>query len=833
MTVADARSHVVVAGRFRRQLAWTGALTLLFVASMALPSYVFFSVPTDYTVLHTVLEFTSMAISLMIVALAWNLRVLQLNSQILTIGFFSMGVLLVDLAHALTFVGMPHLVTESSTQKTIPFWLAGRAIAAIGFLVLALVPIRHWSPRIWFPGLAIIAVACAAIWWVGLYRPEWFPTFFIPGEGVTTVKRLAEYLLAGLYALAAFLLARRSRREADDQLAWLAVAAWILALSELYFTLFVDVTDVYNLLGHLFKVTAYVMVYRAVFVAGVRQPRLQLAQEGALMRSLIDSIPDLISYTDRGGKLLGANRAFSTRIGVKPTDVVGRSPVDMLWSSGQGRSALPRMSDSDQRYEEILHDPDGMTHYFDTLLTPYFAEDGERLGVIEVSRDMTAQRAADARIRHLALFDHLTGLPNRAMMGDHAAESFADPANRTQAVIYLDLDDFKTTNDTVGHDVGDLIIIETAKRLSEAAGPEVFLCRLGGDEFAVLSPRCDLDGAAALTQGLLEAIDRPYLIDQYDLSLTASAGIAMYPTDGTVFDELASRADAAMYAAKDDGHNAYRFFSGDMLLRSKRQLELLAALRRAIKNDELVLHYQPQWSLTDEAIVGVEALVRWQHPELGLLQPAEFIGLAEESGLIMPIGEWVMQRAMADAVGWPESAGGPVTVAVNMSAVEFLQTGLVLRIQRDLLRSGLPPGRLEIEITESVAMANPEKAAVQLERLHEMGVSLSIDDFGTGYSSMAYLRRFHVNTLKIDRSFVEDLGHDADDEAIVSAIVEMSRALRCTTVAEGVETHEQLHFLRAHGCDVAQGYLLGRPVPADEIVALITSPGTRDDVVAQ
>ncbi len=818
--------------RFRYQVGWVGALTALFVISLALPAFTFFSDPADYAVLHLVLEFASMAISIMIIALAWNLRDLEANSQIIVIGFFSVGVLVIDLGHILTFPGMPDFVAAGSAQVTITFWLTGRLIAAIGFVVLALVPNRHWSPRIWVPGLAVTAAACLGFWWIGLVRTEWFPTLFVPGEGITPTKRASEYVLSALYVLAAALLARRAARERSGEMAWLAAAAWTLTLSELYFTLYVDVADTFNLLGHLLKTAAYVMVYRAVFVAGVREPYRRLANESALLRSLIDSVPDLISFTDRSGVFLGANRAFASRVGLPPEAVVGRSPADVMGTSSHGRTRLPPLSDAVERFEEVVSDRDGVVHYLDTLQTPYHDTEGEPLGIIEVSRDMTAQRAADERVRHLALFDQLTGVPNRVMMSDWAAESFAEPGDRTKAVILLDLDDFRTINDTVGHLIGDRIIIETAQRLTSIIGTDASVCRLGGDEFAILAGHCDLEEAAALATTALEAVHRPFRIDDYDLVLTASAGIAMFPTDGLTFDDLSAHADAAMYRAKQEGHNTYRFFSGDMLLRSTEQLALLAALRRAVSEDELVLHYQPQWSLADDTVIGFEALVRWRHPERGLLQPIDFIELAEDSGLILPIGEWVLRRAMADAVRWQDAGGRPVPVAVNVSAVQFLQSDLIELIDQALLCSGLPPERFEVEITESVAMANPGSARAVLEELHGRGISVSIDDFGTGYSSLAYLRRFGIDTLKIDQSFVADLGRDGDNGAIVLAIIEMARALHCATIAEGVETPEQLEFLRSHGCTAAQGFLLGRPVPYEGILPLLRSAGTRDHVVA-
>jgi predicted signal transduction protein with EAL and GGDEF domain len=347
------------------------------------------------------------------------------------------------------------------------------------------------------------------------------------------------------------------------------------------------------------------------------------------------------------------------------------------------------------------------------------------------------------------------------------------------------------------------------------------VARLGGDEFALLAAPSSLNEATALVTRLIAAIDQPFRIERYDLTLTASAGIAMYPTDGTTFDELVVRADSAMYRAKEDGRHTYRFFSGDMLANAAERLDLLTALRKAVENDELVVHYQPQVSLADGSIVGVEALVRWQHPTKGLLPPGEFIGLAEESGLILTIGEAVLNRALADAVAWDQMGGRPICVAVNLSAVQFVQTDLAERIRLALLRWGLPPERLELEITETIAMVSPDMAVTAIERLHRMGVQVSIDDFGTGYSSMAYLKRFRIDKLKIDRSFVQDLGRDPDDEAIVTAVIQVAKSLRCVTIAEGVETHEQQEFLRARGCDIAQGFHLHRPMPADAVAALL------------
>lgn len=815
-------AHPPRGGPFRIQWGFSAGLTLLFLAGLALPGIVFFTRPSDYTVLHTVLEFTSMAISLMIVALAWNLRHLEVNSQIMVIGWASFGVLIVDLAHTLSFPGMPEFGTPSSAQKAITFWLAGRIIAVVGFLVLAILPSRHWPSRLWLPGLLVVAAGTLTAVWIGIYNTAWVPTFFVPGEGLTATKRGLEYGLSIAYAVGAVLLWLRARRERSQELAWLAAAAWTLTLAELYFTLYVNVADVFNLLGHVLKVAAYAMVYRAVFVAGVQDPYRRLTRETSLLRSLIDSVPDLISYTGPDGTLLGANRAFAQRAQVEPSDVIGVHPQDLHWEKLRNRHESAT-TDVTVRFEEEVRQG-GVVEYFDTVQTPYATSEGERLGVIEISRDITAQRAAEERIHHLALYDQLTGLPNRVMLADHAAELFRDTglSGRTQALVFLDLDDFKTINDTVGHRVGDLIIEETARRLAEAAGPGVQVARLGGDEFAALASPATLEDATELVTRLVAALDAPYRIEQYELAMTASAGVAMFPTDGVTFDDLASRADSAMYRAKEEGRHTYRFFSGDMLLNAAERLELLAALRRAVEAGEgLLVHYQPQVDLADHRIVGAEALVRWDHPTLGRLGPDRFIGLAEDSGLIVPLGEFVLNRAIEDAAAWDAAGAESISVSVNLSAVQFLQTDLADRIRRALIRHAFPPGRLELEITESVAMANPEVAVATIKRLHEMGVRISIDDFGTGYSSLAYLKRFRLDEVKIDKSFVQDLGHDPDDDAIVSAVIRIATSLRCVSLAEGVETAQQEEFLRGQGCARAQGFRFHRPMPSEEVLALL------------
>ncbi len=430
-------------------------------------------------------------------------------------------------------------------------------------------------------------------------------------------------------------------------------------------------------------------------------------------------------------------------------------------------------------------------------------------------RERQRQRA-EGRIQYLARHDALTGLPNRLQLQDHAcyAISLAKRSGGGLAMMFLDLDHFKHINDTLGHGVGDALLVEMARRLRGRLREEDMVTRLGGDEFILLLPGTDAPGAAHVAHKLLAAISQPCRIEQYDLTVTASIGIALYPGDGTDLDSLSRSADVAMYRAKQENRNGYRFFTAEMQARSARHLLLGNALRHAVERDQLELHYQPQVDLADGRIVGAEALLRWRHPELGAVSPAEFIPMAEDTGLILPIGAWVLQQAAIQAKSWLDGGIGPLVVAVNLSAVQFRHPDLPEQVARILDEAGLPPQCLELELTEGVATHDPQAAIAIMGRLRELGVRMSLDDFGTGYSSLGYLKKFKLYKLKIDRSFVRDLCTDPEDMAIVSAIIGMAGNLGLKTIAEGVETAEQMQLLRETGCHEGQGYFYSKPLPA-------------------
>ncbi|HSY29655.1 MAG TPA: bifunctional diguanylate cyclase/phosphodiesterase, partial [Burkholderiaceae bacterium] len=377
-------------------------------------------------------------------------------------------------------------------------------------------------------------------------------------------------------------------------------------------------------------------------------------------------------------------------------------------------------------------------------------------------------------------------------------------------------DHFKDINDSLGHSVGDVLLTEMANRLNSALRETDVISRLGGDEFILMFPGVNAQVAAEIAQKLLDVISSPIQIEQHDLNMTGSIGIALYPDDGVNLETLLKRADAAMYRVKREGRHGYCFFAAEMQTLSARHQQVVNALRHALEREQLTVHYQPQISLEKGHIVGVEALLRWTHPELGSVSPAEFIPAAEESGLILPIGEWVLRQAARQAKLWIQDGLVPLKIAVNLSAVQFRHADLPSLVTRILEEEGLPPECLEFELTEGVALHDPQGAIVVMNKLHERGVRMSLDDFGTGYSSMGHLKKFKVYKLKIDQSFVRDISIDQESGAIVCAIINLAKGLGLKIIAEGVETKDQLEFLRVNGCDEIQGYYYSKPLSVDE-----------------
>ena len=443
-------------------------------------------------------------------------------------------------------------------------------------------------------------------------------------------------------------------------------------------------------------------------------------------------------------------------------------------------------------------------------------------GWVATLEDVSARKASEVRADALARVDPLTGLPNRLLMRERLAEALArlQRDGEACAVLLVDLDRFKPVNDTLGHPVGDALLAKVADRLRSTVRPTDTVARIGGDEFIILQAGIgEAAHAQALARRLVDLIGRTYMVEGHLLTIGASVGVALAPADGVSADKLLKNADLALYRAKLDGRGTYRFFEPEMDARMQARRRLELDMRQALARREFQLHYQPQMQLDGDRLIGCEALIRWKHPERGMVSPLDFIPLAEEIGLIVPIGEWVIRQACRDAMTWP--AG--MSVAVNVSPAQFKSDRLVETIVSALTSSGLSAKRLEVEITEGVLLQESEKTLQTLHRLRELGVRVSMDDFGTGYSSLSYLRSFPFDKIKIDRSFVKDLSGKPDGDAIIRAIAGLGKSLGMTTVAEGVETQEQMQRIRDEGCTDVQGYLISRPIPADDLLQFFAS----------
>jgi len=446
------------------------------------------------------------------------------------------------------------------------------------------------------------------------------------------------------------------------------------------------------------------------------------------------------------------------------------------------------------------------------------------LGIVLSLRILQQRRRTENRLNHLALHDDLTALPNRLMLNQRLDQALSRHrrAGTKLAVLFMDLDRFKVINDSLGHEAGDDLLCRVAERLRAQSREGDTVARVGGDEFVVLVENHEnMMDVSACARRLIEQLSVPYALGRTNCHVTASIGISIFPADGNDSQSLLKAADVAMYRAKQAGRNNYLFYSPVMNEHTVERLELESDLRHALERGEFLLHYQPKVELETGSIIGVEALLRWKHPLHGLVPPMDFISLAEETGLIAPIGEWALATACARNKAWQDEGLAKMSVAVNLSARQFADPMLLPKLKRIIGESGLDPSCLELEITESMVMSHPAEAVAVLESLKSIGVQIAIDDFGTGYSSLAYLKRFPIDTIKVDRSFIRDIATDSGDKKITRAIIAMAHSMKIKVVAEGVETWDQLAFLRAQKCDAVQGFLLFRPLPEEEVAGTL------------
>jgi diguanylate cyclase (GGDEF)-like protein/PAS domain S-box-containing protein len=554
-----------------------------------------------------------------------------------------------------------------------------------------------------------------------------------------------------------------------------------------------------------------------------------------LLNALMANTPDHVYFKDRESRFILVSASLARSFGCKIEDVVGRTDRDFfaeLQARAFREAEETLMSTGEAIIDRIVRHswPDGHVTWSLNVAMPLRDENNEIAGVWGTNKDITKQKlleqaVADAqRVEYLAYHDALTGLPNRSRFSTLLGESIREARDheRQLAVAFLDLDGFKQINDTLGHEAGDQLLQEVARRLKACVRDSDTVARLGGDEFVVLLPNLE-EGqfAATVAQKILTAIGHPFTLLGHEFRITASVGISNYPHDGVDEQTLTKRADIAMYQAKGEGKNTFQFYSEERNANSLERLTLESSLRRALERNEFLLHYQAKREIGSGAVTGAEVLLRWEHPDLGIVAPMQFIPIAEETGLIVPIGKWVLRAACLQNVAWQKQGLASLSIAVNLTPRQFFDAHLVQDVMSILEATGMSPHLLELEITERLLIHDVENTLRVLTKLKALGIRIAIDDFGAGYSSLGSLQRFPLDTIKIGRSFLRDIRRGGQDTALANAIIAMGRALSLTVVAQGVETKEQAAFLHTHACDELQGFYFKRPLPADQFTQVL------------
>ncbi|WP_416828049.1 DUF4084 domain-containing protein [Ectobacillus polymachus] len=551
-----------------------------------------------------------------------------------------------------------------------------------------------------------------------------------------------------------------------------------------------------------------------------------LAKREQQYRSLFEDHPDAVFSLDVSGNFQMVNRSCTILLGHNQDHLLGQSFLNFIIEDDQyiTRDHIRQAKKGIlQTFDARAYRSGDQFSYLNITLIPTIVKD-KTIGMYGIAKDTTELKHNQRQIEHMAFHDALTGLANRRRFAECLDDSLIMAMKRETmlAVLFIDLDRFKKINDRLGHDIGDLLLVEVGNRLTQSLRTKDVVARQGGDEFTVLlTDIFSKKTVVQVAERLLDALNRPFFIRENELKITPSIGVALYPTHGTNVTKLMKHADIAMYRAKSSGKNKFMFYSTEMSDVEDERHFLEGELNKALEENELVLHYQPQVDVKSNQIIGFEALLRWHHPKFGMVSPARFIPLAEETGLIVPIGEWVLQTACKQAKEWHDK-GFPLKVAVNLSPLQFKQPNLVKLVADTLSETQLPARYLDLEITEGVAMNKEEQVIRKLQSFHEIGVRISIDDFGTGYSSLSYLTKYPIHTLKIAQEFIREIENNPQEEAIISTIITMAKNLRLTVIAEGVETNTQWAFLDKEQCDQVQGYLVSKPIAATDVWGLLT-----------
>jgi diguanylate cyclase (GGDEF)-like protein/PAS domain S-box-containing protein len=907
---------------------------------------------SSYLPLHTLFEFLSIIISAMIFGTAWvriadnkNIR----NYIILACSFLAVAIL--DFFHVFSFPGMPEIITPSGPEKTINFWLMARYFSAFSLLLVSLLSwqtiatrLMHWTI------LSCVCFLVSTLVSLGLFFPEIIPRTYIDGQGLTPFKIISEYSIAGLYLAVGIRLLYLMRATQPYDVVNLFIAVCLMAMSEIFFTLYSDMTDIFNFLGHSYKIIAYIFIYKSIFITSIVKPYNELSKSRYLLSTIIEAIPMRVFWKDKNLRYLGCNSQFANDAGLNsPDEIINKDDNELPWSelavsyqlddkfvmntgkaklnyeesqfTPTGETIIVRTSknpiqDEDNGvigmvgiYEDItdwslaqeklklaasvfvnareniiITDTEGIIidvndtfttttgysyeeaigqnprvlksgrqspefyvdmwqalmtygHWYGELwnrrkngevyaemktITAVHDKNGVITHYVSLGSDITPMKEYQHQIEHIAHYDVLTDLPNRVLLADRLRQAMLQCKRHEQslAVVFLDLDGFKLINDAHGHDIGDELLIALSLLMKEALREGDSLARIGGDEFvAVLTDLTSVEDCEPVLDRLLLAAAAPVKVSDLVLKVSASIGVTLYPQDNVDADQLMRHADQAMYVAKGSGKNRYHLFDTIQDKAVKVQRESLEAIRNALDNQQFVLYYQPKVNMLTGIVTGTEALIRWQHPERGLLNPIEFLPVIENNPMMIEMGEWVIDTALAQISQWQAMGLNiPINTSVNIAAVHLQQPDFTKRLTTLLsAHSDVEPHYLELEVLETSALEDVNHVSNTMNDCIALGVNFALDDFGTGYSSLTHLRRLPASMIKIDQTFVRDILDDVDDLAIVEGVIALAKSFKRDVIAEGVETIEHGVALLQLGCELAQGYAIARPMPASDI----------------
>ena len=809
----------------------------------------------SFLAFHTFAELFAIIISFVMFSLAWSTRGFSTNGFLLYLacGYFWIGCL--DLLHALSYKDM-NIFYENDSNTSIQFWIAARYFESLVLLTAPFFAMRTFNEYFVLSAFGFVSVVLSII----IFSDK-FPTVFIEGEGLTTFKIYSEYFIDCILAISLIVLYRSDRGISKREKSFIALSIVFTMIAELAFTMYVSVFGLSNMVGHIFKLFSFWLIYKSIVVSNLQKPYEVLNESRERFRELFENSEISIWHEDFSAVYTALEKMKND--GLEDLETLLLADKEVAWDL----AALVKVRDvneatvrlfaakSKQDFQDNINNtfgPGSIDVFIKELCSiwnnedkfrseaKYITFDGKHIDAIvsfQIPRtkegfssipvniiDITKRKRDEIRIWQQANFDYLTGLANRNLFSERLSDAIvaSESSKSRLALLFIDLDRFKYVNDALGHSVGDYLLQEASERIVKYVRSSDTVARLGGDEFAVLLPENnDNNEIKGIVVNILNSLSLPYFLKGNDAFISASIGVTVFPDDGRTAETLLRKADSAMYLAKEKGRNNFQFFTQEIDVGAQRKRELEKALRKAMENNEFSLHYQPIIDVERGEVASAEALIRWRHPKKGFVSPDEFIPLAEEIGLILPIGEWVLRQACQDAASWREIVDSPPRIAVNLSSVQFQREDIPVLVKRILEETRLPAGLLTLEITEGLLLSDDDLTLDQLNDIRGAGVELSIDDFGTGYSSLSYLSKFPVTTLKIDRSFIMNLPENIEEAGLVKAILLMAQSLNLKVVAEGVETEEQSSFLRERNCQYIQGYLYSKPLPEPEFLVFL------------